>query len=77
VVKILDLTVDSNQGVGALAPGFGALNTTNYTPMLHTPVPEKIWFYPIDRARNEPTFTALDSKFSTRIPLHDLGAGRV
>jgi amidase len=69
-VKILELTVDGNQGVGALAPGFGALNTTNYTPMLHAPVPEKIWFYPIDRARNEATFNALDSKFSTRIPLH-------
>jgi amidase len=70
VVKILELTVDGDQGVGALAPGFGALNTTNYTPMLHTPVPEKIWFYAIDRARNEATFSALDSKFSTRIPLH-------
>jgi amidase len=70
VVKILDLTIDSNQGVGALAPGFGALNTTNYTPMLHAPVPEKIWFYPIDRAKNEATFNALDSKFTTRIPLH-------
>jgi amidase len=69
-VKILELTVDSNQGVGALAPGFGALNTTSYTPMLHAPVPEKIWFYPIDRARNEATFHALDSTFSTKIPLH-------
>src|ERR1044071_3752495 len=70
VVKILELTVDGNQGIGALAPGFGALNTTSYTPMLHAPVPEKIWFYPIDRARNEATFNALDSKFSTKIPLH-------
>src|ERR1700704_108518 len=70
VVKILELTVDSNQGVGALAPGFGALNTTSYTPMLHAPVPEKIWFYAIDRAKNEATFSALDSKFTTRIPLH-------
>jgi acetamidase/formamidase len=70
VVKILDLTIDSDQGVGALAPGFGALNETNYTPMLHAPVPEKIWFYPIDRAKNEATFSALDSKFTTRVPLH-------
>ena len=69
-VKILELTVDGNQGVGALAPGFGALNTTSYTPMLHAPVPEKIWFYAIDRAKNEATFSALDSKFTTRIPLH-------
>ena len=69
-VKILELTVDSNQGVGALAPGFGALNTTNYTPMLHAPVPEKIWFYPIDKASNTATFKALDSNFSVKIPLH-------
>jgi acetamidase/formamidase len=69
-VKILELTVDSNQGVAALAPGFGALTTTSYTPMLHTPVPERIWFYPIDRAKNEATFRALDSKFETKIPLH-------
>ena len=70
VVKIVELTIDGAQGVGALAPGFGALNTTSYTPMLHAPVPEKIWFYPIDRARNEATFQALDSAFTTRIPLH-------
>src|SRR5204863_5009932 len=69
-VKILELTVDSPRGVGALAPGFGALNTTSYTPMLNANLPEKIWFYDIDRATNEATFNALGSKFSTRIPLH-------
>src|SRR5580658_6994946 len=69
-VKILDLQVDGNQGVGTFAPGFGALNETNYTPMVHPPLPEKIWFYPIDKASNTATFQALDSKFSVRIPLH-------
>ena len=69
-VKILDLEVDGDQGVGAFAPGFGALNETNYTPMLHPPLPEKIWFYPIDHAANTATFQALDSKFSVKIPLH-------
>ena len=69
-VKILDLEVDGDQGVGAFAPGFGALNETNYTPMLHAPLPEKIWFYPIDHAANTATFQALDSKFSVKIPLH-------
>jgi acetamidase/formamidase len=49
-VKILDIQVDGNQGVGAFAPGFGALNETTYTPMLHPPLPEKIWLYPIDHA---------------------------
>jgi acetamidase/formamidase len=69
-VKILDLQVDGDQGVGAFAPGFGALNETSYTPMLHTPLPEKIWFYPIDHATNTATFKALDSDFSVKIPLH-------
>jgi amidase len=69
-VKFLELQVDGNQGVGTLEPGFGALNQTNYTPMLHKDLPEKIWFYPIDKATNTATFQALDSKFSVKIPLH-------
>ncbi|MCU1285280.1 MAG: acetamidase [Acidobacteriales bacterium] len=69
-VKILDLKVDSNQGVGTIAQGFGAINRTNYTPMLNAPIGEKIWFYPIDHATNTASFKALDSKFSVKIPLH-------
>ncbi len=70
IVHILDLQVDGNQGIGAFAPGFGALNQTNYTPMLHAPLPEKIWFYPIDHASNTATFQALDSNYKVKIPLH-------
>jgi amidase len=69
-VKILDLQVDSSQGVGAFGPGFGALNPTNYTAMLGAPLPEKIWFYPIDHATNTATFHAHDSNFSVKIPLY-------
>jgi len=69
-VKFLDLQVDGNQGVGNIAPNFGALNQTNYTPMIHAPLPEKTWFYPIDKASNTATFKALDSNFSVKIPLH-------
>src|SRR6266849_4338932 len=69
-VHILDLQVDGDQGLGAFAPGFGALNETSYTPMLHPPLPEKIWFYPIDHATNTATFQALDSNFKVKIPLH-------
>jgi amidase len=73
-VKILDLQIDSNQGVGTFGPGFGALNATNYTPMLGAPLPEKIWFYPIDHASNTARFKALDSNFSVEIPLHPSSA---
>ncbi|MGA8152800.1 MAG: acetamidase/formamidase family protein [Terriglobales bacterium] len=69
-VKILDLQVDSDQGIGAFVTDFGALNSTAYTAMLNPPLPEKIWFYPIDHATNTATFQALDSKFSTKVPLH-------
>ena len=70
IVRILDLQVDGDQGLGAFAPGFGALNETNYTPMLHPPLPEKIWFYPIDHADNTAIFQALDSNYKVKIPLH-------
>ncbi|HEY0781352.1 MAG TPA: acetamidase/formamidase family protein [Thermoanaerobaculia bacterium] len=66
VVKILDLQVDSPHGVGALAPGFGALNTTNYTPMLVPALPERIWIYDIDGT--SATFHARDSAFSVKLP---------
>src|SRR3981081_4047055 len=70
VVKILDLQVDGDTGVGAFAPGFGAINETNYTPMLHPPLPERVWFYPIDHAANKATLQALDSEFPVKIPMH-------
>jgi acetamidase/formamidase len=69
IVKFLDLQLDSDQGVGAFAPGFGALGTTSYTPMLNPPLPERVYFYPVDRARNLGTFHAQDSAFSVEIPL--------
>ncbi len=69
-IQFLAIDVDSNQGIGTFAPGFGALNETFYTPMLHTPLPERVWFYPIDNAAGTATFQALDSKFSVKFPLH-------
>jgi amidase len=69
-VKFLELSVDGNQGVGTYSPGFGALSTSSYTPMLNPDLPERIWFYPIDKTSNTATFIAADSKFTTRIPLH-------
>lgn len=69
-IQFLAIDVDSNQGVGTFAPGFGALNETFYTPMLHAPLPERVWFYPIDNAAGTATFKALDSNFSVKFPLH-------
>jgi amidase len=70
-VELLTLEVNSNQGIGAFAPGFGAISSTNYTPMLNAPIPERIYFYPIDRASGTATFQAHDSKFSVKMPIHN------
>src|SRR5215472_13407389 len=64
VVNILDLYVDGKQGVGTFSPAFGAVNSTHYTPVLETkPLPDRMWFYPIDKEKNTATFQALDSDF--------------
>ena len=70
-IKILSLEVNSNQGVGGFAPGFGALNSTDYTPMLNPAIPERLYFYPIDHASHTGSFHAQDSNFSVSIPLHE------
>jgi len=71
VIRILDLQVDGKQGVGTFSPGFGAVNSTHYTPVLEAqPLPERMWFYPIDKEKNTATFQALDSDFKVSFPLH-------
>jgi amidase len=71
LVHILDLQVDGKQGVGAFSPGFGAISASHYTPMLETkPLPERVWFYPIDHAEKTATFQAVDSNYKVKIPLH-------
>src|SRR5580693_7300557 len=55
-VQFLAMDVTSPQGVGAFAPGFGALNSTFYTPMLNAPIPEHIYVYPLDREAGFGTF---------------------
>src|ERR1700758_549452 len=69
-VKILELQVDGDKGVGALVPGFGGISSSKYSPVLNPDLPERIWLYDIDHASNTATFKAHDSPFKTRIPLH-------
>jgi acetamidase/formamidase len=71
VVRIIDLQVDGKQGVGTFSPGFGAVNSTHYTPVLEKQaLPDRIWFYPIDKEKNTITYQALDSNFKTTFPMH-------
>ena len=67
----------NDDGEGEISPGFGAINWTNYTPMLNPVLPATTWSYPIDRQAGLATFTAHDAlfnsgtrHFSVKIPLH-------
>ena len=60
----------NGDGEGEISPGFGAINPTNYTPMLNPPFERRTWAYPIHSEEGTATFTAHDTNFSVRIPLH-------
>ena len=69
VIKFLELTVDGDQGIGLIAPGFGALSSSAFTPMLNHDLPERIWLFPIDKTDSTAIFKASETNFSTKIPL--------
>jgi acetamidase/formamidase len=70
VVKFISIETNNKEGFGSAGPGFGALNSSVYTPVLGGPIPKSEWVYPIDKAANTATFTAKDSHFTVKIPLH-------
>jgi len=70
VVRFLTIEPNAKEGFGGAGPGFGALNSSHYTPMLGESIPTKSWVYPIDAAQSVATFRANDSNFSVKIPLH-------
>src|SRR5579862_6778764 len=69
-VRFLHLEVNGKEGWGSAGPGFGALNSSHFTPVLGPGIPRRTWTYAIDKAANVATFQAADSKFSVKIPLH-------
>jgi acetamidase/formamidase len=70
VVRFVTIETDHPEGWGTAGPGFGALNSSKYTPVLGGPIPNLTWTYPIDRRTQTATFRAKDSAFSVKIPLH-------
>src|ERR1700758_4519033 len=60
-VRFLHLEVNGKEGWGSAGPGFGALNSSHFTPILGTGIPRRTWTYAIDKATNAATFQAADS----------------
>ncbi len=69
-IEFLDLRVNTTQGEGEIAPGFGAINSTHYTPMLNPDLPRRSWSYAIHQETGSATYQAHDSNFSVQIPMH-------
>lgn len=69
VVHIIDLQPDKTYGFSSSFPHFGALTTTEYTALLHEPLPEKLWWYEIDRTKGTVRYKALTGTHTVEIPM--------
>jgi len=69
-IHFLAVDVNAEKGFGSAGPGFGAINSSGYTPMLGGGIPRTTWSYVIDKKTNTAAFKANDSSFTVPIPLH-------
>jgi len=50
-VHIIDLEPSRDYAISSAYPGFGALTTTDYTALLNPLLPEKVWWYKVDKKK--------------------------
>src|SRR6476660_5460100 len=68
-IRIEKLEPARDYGISSSFPGFGALNGTDRTAMLGADLPEKVWFYTVDKTKNVARTKSLDGKISWEVPL--------
>ncbi len=56
-------------GVSTTVPFFGSLTATGLTSLLHAALPERTWFYEIDRVARVVHYAALDTPFTAQLAL--------
>jgi amidase len=56
-------------GISSQFPGFGALSGTDRTAVLPPDLPERVWFYEVDRAKNVARTRSSDGKRGWEVPL--------
>lgn len=69
VIHVNRLEPARDHGISSFFPGFGALNGTDRTAVLGADLPEKVWFYDVDRAKGIARTKSLDGKASWEVPL--------
>jgi acetamidase/formamidase len=68
-IRIEKLEPARDHGISSLFPGFGALNGTDRTAMLQPDLPERVWFYDVDRAKGVARTHSSDGKRMWEVPL--------
>ncbi|MCP4416111.1 MAG: acetamidase [Chloroflexi bacterium] len=68
-IHLLDVRPARDWGVSTISPLFGALVGTKQTANLQEALPELVWIYAVDSEANQVIFRALDSDFSSSLPL--------
>ncbi len=56
-------------GVSTTVPFFGSLTGTGFTSLLQPALPERTWFYEIDRASRVVRYAALDTRYTAELAL--------
>jgi len=68
-IHINKLEPARDHGISSFFPGFGALNATDRTAVLGPDLPEKVWFYQVDREKGVARTRSLDGKLGWEVPL--------
>ena len=68
-IRIEKLEPARDYGISSSFAGFGALNGTDRTALLHADLPETVWFYQVDKARGIARTRSQDGKHSWEVPL--------
>jgi amidase len=68
-VHIIELQPARPYAISSSFPGFGALSGTDYTALLHEPLPEKVWWYEVDKKNSTVKYKSLVGSFTFDIPM--------
>jgi acetamidase/formamidase len=68
-IRIEKLEPARDHGISSSFPGFGALNSTDRTALLHSDLPETVWFYQVDRVKNVLRTRSKDGKSAWEVPM--------
>ena len=68
-IRIVKLEPARSYGISSLFPGFGALNGTDRTAVLQPDLPERVWFYEVDKVKNVARTRSSDGKHAWEVPM--------